>query len=423
MNKIRGVWLTTAASTVFESKASIIDAMKLLVDAGFNTVFPVVWNNGYTLYPSKVLNQNFETNIKPGLDRDILREVIDAAGSDLQVIPWFEYGFMASYKNDGGHILKKKPQWSGQARGSNRLIKGDFVWMNSLNPEVQDFMVALFSEVVTNYPEIAGVQGDDHLAMPSEGGYDDITKKLYRLEFGANQSPPSDPQNPAWLKWRAGLLTDFLARLSKEVKAINPNLIFSMSPSIHPFGFKEYLQDFPAWIKRDIVDAIHPQLYPPDFSVYQQRYEKMLKDLVDQTGQEKASIVSPGVLIRTGTKQINKDVFWQCIRRNRLSGYRGESLFFFEGLKENNNELLKLLKEKNYAGFVYFQEGNVGEDIQEIQVQLKAKGFYNAMPNGRFDSVTKKAVMDFQTKYNQTHSPKLIVDGIIGPLTYAELLA
>jgi uncharacterized lipoprotein YddW (UPF0748 family) len=42
MNKIRGVWLTTAASTVFESKASIIDAMKLLVDAGFNTVFPVV---------------------------------------------------------------------------------------------------------------------------------------------------------------------------------------------------------------------------------------------------------------------------------------------------------------------------------------------------------------------------------------------
>lgn len=59
MKKIRGVWLTTAASDVLESKQNIKKAMQLLAEAGFNTVFPVVWNNGYTLYPSAVLNKNF----------------------------------------------------------------------------------------------------------------------------------------------------------------------------------------------------------------------------------------------------------------------------------------------------------------------------------------------------------------------------
>ena len=116
MKKIRGVWLTTAASDVLDSKDNIIEAMKLLADTGFNTVFPVVWNNGYTLYPSDVLKDNFDVEISPKfVGRDVLAEVIDAATPlRLEVIPWFEYGFAASFKENGGHIIAKKPEWGGK---------------------------------------------------------------------------------------------------------------------------------------------------------------------------------------------------------------------------------------------------------------------------------------------------------------------
>ncbi|WP_445632528.1 Glycosyl hydrolase-like 10 domain-containing protein [Nostoc sp. DSM 114161] len=412
IKKIRGVWLTTAASDVLESKDNIKKAMQLLAEAGFNTVFPVVWNNGYTLYPSVVLNKNFGIEIFPPFTgRDILAEVIEEATRlELDVIPWFEYGFIASYKQDGGHIINKKPEWAGKDKDDRLLTKNDFVWMNSLDLEVQDFVLGLFLEVARNY-QIAGVQGDDRLpAMPSEGGYDQKTKKLYHNQFG--EDPPLDFKTSSWLEWRANILSDFLARLYREVKNINPNLIVSVSPSPYPFGFNEYLQDVPTWINRGIVDLIHPQLYRSD----KDKYKGLVDDLVNRFGQKNLSKISPGVLIRSSDYQITPDTLWQSIRHNRHSGIRGEVLFFFEGLNADNQALATSLKDKNYANFVYLQSGNIGDDVQEIQQKLKDKGYGVGKTDGNFGSLTKSAVEKFQR--DNSLSP----DGVVGPETYAKLM-
>jgi uncharacterized lipoprotein YddW (UPF0748 family) len=414
MKKIRGVWLTTAASDVLDSKENITKAMQLVAEAGFNTVFPVVWNNGYTLYRSDVLNKNFGIEISPPFTgRDILAEVIEAATPlGLEVIPWFEYGFAAAYKQDGGHIIAKKPEWAGEANGKQRLIKNDFVWMNSLDPEVQDFLLNLFLEVVKKYPSVAGIQGDDRLpAMPSEGGYDQTTKALYRSQFG--DEPPLDFKNPSWLKWRANILNDFLARLYREVKNINPNLIVSMSPSPYPWGFNEYLQDVPTWINRGSVDLVHPQLYRQNLSEYQ----GLVDDVVDRFKQKNLSKISPGILIRYDDYQITPDTLWQSIRHNRRSGLRGEVLFFFEGLNTNDKALAKFLKNKNYANLVYLQYGNIGDDVQEIQQKLKDKGYEVGKTDGHFGALTKLAIEKFQKDKG------LEKDGVVGPETYAKLMS
>ncbi len=411
MKKIRGVWLTTAASNVLDSKANIVEAMKLLADTGFNTVFPVVWNNGYTLYPSAVLKKNFGIEILPAFTgRDILAEVIEAATPlGLEVIPWFEYGFAAAYKQNGGHIIAKKPEWEAKDKKQQRLIKNDFVWMNSLDPEVQNFLLNLFLEVVKNY-KIAGVQGDDRLpAMPSEGGYDNKTKVLYHNQFG--EDPPLDFKNRPWLEWRANILNNFLARLYREVKKINPNLIVSMSPSPYPFGFNEYLQDVPTWINRQIVDLIHPQLYPQSLDAY----KGLVDDVVDRFQQKNLSKISPGILIRSGNYQITSDTLWQSILHNRRSGIRGEVLFFVEGLKANNQALANFLKTKNYANLVYLQYGNIGSDVQELQQKLKDKGYKVGKTDGNFGSLTKSAVEKFQ------RDNLLEPDGVFGPETRAKL--
>jgi uncharacterized lipoprotein YddW (UPF0748 family) len=414
MKKIRGVWLTTAASDVLDSKNNIVEAMKLLADTGFNTVFPVVWNNGYTLYPSTVLKNHFGVEISPNfVGRDILAEVLEAATPlGLEVIPWFEYGFAASYKDNGGHIIAKKPEWGGKDRKKQLLTKNDFVWMNSLDTEVQDFLLALFLEVAKNYPSIAGVQGDDRLpAMPSEGGYDDKTKELYRSQFG--EDPPLDPKNPDWLKWRANILNDFLGKLYREIKSINLNLLVSISPSPYPWGFNEYLQDVPAWLDRGLVDLVHPQLYRRKLD----EYKGLVDDVVDRFGQEKASIISPGILTRIGTYQISSDTLWKSIVHNRRSGIRGEALFFFESLKIKNNALATFLKNKDYANFIYFQFGNIGDDVQDIQQKLKEKGYEVGKTDGEFGSLTQSAVKKFQ-KDN-----RLEIDGVVGPKTYAKLMS
>ena len=62
IEELRGVWITNVDSDVLFSRQSIVDAMDYLADRGFNVVFPVVWNKGYTLHPSEVALDAFGKN-------------------------------------------------------------------------------------------------------------------------------------------------------------------------------------------------------------------------------------------------------------------------------------------------------------------------------------------------------------------------
>lgn len=342
----RGVWLTTTDSKVLKSRQRIAEAMDFLAHTGFNVVFPVVWNKGVTLYPSQTMRETFGVEIDPGcVGRDPLLEVItEARRVGLKVIPWFEYGFASSYNLNGGMLLAKRPEWGACDRDGNLLKKNGFEWLNSLDPQVQNFMLNLVLEVVKNY-DVDGIQGDDRLpALPSEGGYDRLTVERYHQHFG--QNPPENPKNQQWLEWRANILTDFLARMSQQVKAVNPNLLISIAPNIHDWAFKEYLQDSPKWLQQGIVDTIHPQIYRRDFPTYKSIIDRLLNEQFTSSTKAK---MTPGILIKLGNYLISPEYLVKAIEYNRDRGIAGEVFFFYEGLRENNNALAKVLQNGVYA--------------------------------------------------------------------------
>ncbi|MCC3443855.1 MAG: family 10 glycosylhydrolase [Microcoleus sp. PH2017_03_ELD_O_A] len=344
---MRGVWIPSTDCKVLTSKQRIAEAMNFLADTGFNTVFPVVWNRGFTAYPSQIMREQFGVEIDARYQgRDPLGElIVEANRVGLKVIPWFEYGFVSSYNLNGGHLLAKKPEWAARDCNGNLLKKNKFEWMNSLDPEVQDFLLGLMLEVARNYP-VHGVQGDDRIALPCEGGYDEKTVKRYRQECG--REAPHNCREQHWLHWRADIITDFVARLHRELKAINPDLLLSMSPSPYDWGFVEYLQDSQAWVDKKLVDMLHPQFYRRDFNGYKQ----LLDRLIDrQLTCEQVSCVSPGILLanRGSNYSMNPELLLQVIAYNRARGVPGEVLFFYEGLRDNDNALAEALKNGPYG--------------------------------------------------------------------------
>jgi len=330
VNAIRGAWITTTASTALDSRDNIKQMVTNCKAAGINHLFIVVYNNARTTYPSNVMNNLIG---KPILERfagrDPLQECIEeghAAG--LKVHAWFEYGFSSSYSASGGAIVNAKPNWAARDLAGNLVVKNGFDWLNGLHPEVQQFLIDLFKEVVSNYA-IDGVQGDDRLpAMPSTGGYDTYTVNLYKNENGGN-TPPTTATDATWLRWRTNKLNLFVKRLRSEVKTIKPTVLFTISPSPYPFGYTEYLQDWPTWVDSSWVDAVLPQCYRYDINAYTAVLQQQ------KSYYRNPSVpLYPGVLIKSGTYTASTGFLSQMIQANRNNGFKGESFFFYEGIKE-----------------------------------------------------------------------------------------
>ena len=345
---IHGVWLTNVDSQVLFSREGIEEAVSFLASHGFNTIYPVVWNDAKTLYPSAVAEAYLGYRIDPRLaGRDPLQELLEAAhAAGLRVIPWFEYGFAASFKKDGGIILEKYPEWAAKDTSGLLLTKNGFEWLNAYHPGVQEFISKLVLEVVQNY-DIDGVQGDDRLpAQPVEGGYSEYTQTLY-AEMHQGQYPPLDPHDADFKRWRADLLNAFAARLYTRIKALKPDLVVSWAPSIYPWSYDEYLQDWPTWIKGGYADEVIPQNYRYSFQRYEATLAGLASDSLGLTPDQHRRI-TPGVLMNVGDYLIPQDYLGQIIESHRANAYSGEVFFFYEGLRKEHSRLGKYLHDSFY---------------------------------------------------------------------------
>jgi len=329
---VRGVWLTNVDSDALFTKEKLIEAVNLCDQIGINAIYVVVWNKAMTLYPSKIMKEftgiEIDTNVKKGFDP--LKTLIEEARKKgIKVIAWFEFGFSSSYQQNGGILLQKKPHWKAIDNEGKLVVKNGFEWMNGFHPEVQDFIISLILEVITNY-DVDGIQGDDRLpAMPCESGYDEYTISLYEKEFG--KKPPEDKYDKEWIKWRADILNNFMKRIYNEVKNVKPDLIVSMAPSIYPWSLEEYLQDWPTWVKNGNVDLLCPQVYRYEFDNYKESLDEILKNQLPENYKIK---FSPGILLKVGNYYPSEEYLLQMIEENRRNGIYGESFFFFEGLKK-----------------------------------------------------------------------------------------
>ncbi|MEM9807620.1 MAG: glycoside hydrolase family 10 protein [Cyanobacteria bacterium P01_D01_bin.56] len=349
--EIRGVWLTNVDSQVLFSRDQLEPGLQRLADLNFNTVYPTVWNWGYTLYPSAVAQRTF--GYKQGLhpdvdntgernealeaaqgDRDMLLELINIAHPlGLRVIPWFEFGFMAPADSA---LAKAHPDWLTQkADGSTTKAEGihNRVWLNPFHPEVQQFMLEMVSELVANYP-IDGFQVDDHFGLPAVYGYDPYTVSLYRQDHGG-QAPPSDIHDPEWTRWRADKITEVMERTFRVVKARRPQAIVSVSPNPHEFAYKYFLQDWDTWVNRGYVEELIIQLYRSDLGRF-----------VWEMGREPAQFARShiptaiGVLSGLRGRPVAMDWIQEQVQAVRDRSYAGVSFFFYESLWWSDTETL-----------------------------------------------------------------------------------
>jgi uncharacterized lipoprotein YddW (UPF0748 family) len=326
--ELRGIWLTNIDSDVIFSPKNITDAVNRLDKLNFNTIYPTVWQGGYTIHPSAVAKRVFGylNDPVPALKgRDVLKEIItEAHKKGIAVIPWFEFGFMAPADSE---LARLHPDWLAKRRDGSTIWKegvNDRVWLSPFHPEVQKFIQDLVVELVANY-DLDGIQFDDHFGLPSEFGYEPLTVLMYQKYI---KKPPSDDARETfWIRWRADRINDFVARLFTAIKARKQKCIVSLSPNPFNFALPASLQDWFTWERRGYIEEIVLQVYRSDikrFNAELEREEVKLAKLHIPT--------AIGILTGLKNNSVPLKQIQEQVQEVRKRNFAGVSFFFYESL-------------------------------------------------------------------------------------------
>lgn len=335
---IRAVWVTNVASSVLFSEPGLTAMVDKLAELNFNTICVCTYNKSQTLFPSQTLatvlgltpSQTVFTGCSWG---DVLGKLIEKAhAKNIKVIAWFEYGFASHYTGQDSPISDLHPDWVSKDITGVQTNKNGFYWLNGFHPQVQKFMTDMIVECVSKYPGLDGVQGDDRLpALPSNAGYDDFTKQLYKTETG--KDVPTNPKETEFFNWKANKMSDYAVTLYNAVKAARSTCFVTWAPSTRGWSKDNYLQDWPEWIKRGVVDWISPQLYRNEsqgIDAYSTLVYSDIQNVFNTVDLRKKYV--PGMLVRNGSVIVSDGFLAQLIQYNRSKGVFNESTWFYEAI-------------------------------------------------------------------------------------------
>jgi uncharacterized lipoprotein YddW (UPF0748 family) len=369
--EVRGTWLTTTANSAIANATNTAATMERLREIGLNTVYVEVWKNGYTQYPSQVLQRTIGLDRRPALmksdpsdtpeqiaasGRDLLQEtLIEAHRNGLIYIAWFEYGFMAAHKDTNPHLRQMKKEWFSLDQKGNEVAPNGFVWMNPLHPEARRFLLDLVLEAVDKY-DLDGIQLDDRIVWPYINmGYDAYTKSVYAAEHGGKE-PPEDFKDAEWIRWRANKVDEFSKMFVQEIRAKRPKLLISLSPAVYPWSYENYCLEWPKWGAWTAADGIDrgpvalpdgtpwpgkgviprwdefvPQCYRFSYSAFEKTWLDQVKWMRDMGGGRVSDLYAGIRVVGEGA-----DSTWEDLRRSmelvRSTGGGGHVHWFSRGV-------------------------------------------------------------------------------------------
>jgi hypothetical protein len=260
--EVRGTWITTTANTAISTPENTAKTMKRLRKIGLNTVYVEVWKNGYTQFPSEVMQKFVGVSQRPvgerqdpsdnaeqnkTMPRDLLQEtLIEAHRNGLITVAWFEYGFMAAHQSTMPYLRRIKPELLSRDINGSEIAPNGFVWLNPLHPDARKLMLDIVLEAVDKY-DLDGIQLDDRIVWPYINmGYDEYTKKIYAREHNG-AAPPRDHKDAGWMRWRAEKVNEYARQFVQEIRAKRPGLLISLSPAVYPWSWEHYLLEWPQW--------------------------------------------------------------------------------------------------------------------------------------------------------------------------------
>ncbi|HIK36718.1 MAG TPA: family 10 glycosylhydrolase [Geminocystis sp. M7585_C2015_104] len=349
-SEIRAMWVDRGTIVKARSKKDLEPLFNKMAGAGINTVFFETVNASYPIYPSKVAPA--QNPLTRGWDP--LKAAIELAherGMELHAWVWV---FAAA--NEGhnrierkpdnylGPVISRNPDWVLKDQNGfvfNRTPGFKKAFFDPANPQVRNYLLSLFEEIVTKY-NVDGIHLD-YIRYPFQDshtrqhfGYTSASRELFKQTYGIDpiEIQPGSEQWRLWTTFRTQQVTSFVSEVSQRLKRKRPDLL--ISAAVFPIEREKRLnviqQDWEEWMFNEWVDLIVLMTYALDTGNFETR-TRPIRDLADK---KNGSLIIPGIrLLGVPDRETIDQV--QSIRNMPSGGY---ALFAAENFKSSLQGIL-----------------------------------------------------------------------------------
>jgi uncharacterized lipoprotein YddW (UPF0748 family) len=271
---IRAVWVTRFDYKTPEDVSRIIDNCK---QVGFNTVIWQVRGNATAFYPSKIEPWAEQFDFKdPGFD-PLALACREAHDRKMQIHAWANVvpGWRGTKPpSDPRQVYNAHPEWFWyDQHGKRQPLTSFYVSLNPCLPEVREYIVSVFREIVTNY-DLDGLHMDyirfpsEPPAIPAGSGIDyprdEKTLALYKKATGLTP----DENTESWKRWRTEQVTQLVADIHDMMRQARPRAALSAAVGAERAESLAFFRDEDTWIKRKLIDGAFPMNYKRDLATF-----------------------------------------------------------------------------------------------------------------------------------------------------------
>lgn len=245
---------------------------------------------------------------------------------------------------DINYIYTQKPHWitwkQGKPMSDAKEQFGFFI--DPGIPEVRDYLLDVFSDIVYGYPELDGLHLD-YIRYPNHKyGYHPISASRYE------EALLSEP-NLSWNDWRIRQVSDFVGMLRTRIKEINPDILLTAAVFADlREAQRTYAQDWHAWLKDGLIDLAYPMAYHLNYDTFMRQIG--IQELADYKDKIIVGLRAWDVAGKSLKAEISPKYNVNHIRNRidhiRDNDFAGIALFSYSGIKEG--EALEVLARMAY---------------------------------------------------------------------------
>ncbi|MBR2380894.1 MAG: family 10 glycosylhydrolase [Clostridia bacterium] len=284
-NGVKGVWHRPNSS----ERETNLDELRIVLDefkeAGINLVFLETFYHGMAVYKTDLVDYHIKLEgFDYGEYPDYLSAfMVEAEKRGISVYAWVQ-DFYIGFR-DYIRLVTERPEWLliNQQGEIRHLTEGQgfggYIFLDPANPEVRDFLISVYDDILTKYPNIKGLNLD-YIRYPIseiEEGTDTGYTKASMREFAEKQGLEIDDNISVaefnkiivdggladeWTAHRAAYVTGFVEGVRKMInekhrgKLISTAVFAEVGQTYH---LKK--QNIKVWLDNGYVDFVTPMVY------------------------------------------------------------------------------------------------------------------------------------------------------------------